>query len=296
VPRQMRRRWPLGVPFREERLAQVQETTGGRKSAGQGVLVVLLCVCLCFWGSARVHGQQSDSIEVLSVRSPRMSTPASLGRPFPGRTGGSAFGSQPGPREPWNRRESLPVGRSPHVVYEDRYAPRYGDWRPVVERVLRRFLECGILGTRKRVPRFMRVACQDCKAEYMVPFSCKGRALCPSCGQRRAQEFSDFLQQEVLEDPRGVSQCLALPATHDLTRTWCSPFRRCCAPPSCGKGRLLRLLSRCAWNTVRLGLETALDRLVVPGAVVSVATAGDLTNHILIALHRLCGCLGPGFR
>jgi hypothetical protein len=34
-----------------------------------------------------------------------------------------------------------------------------------------------------------------------VPFSCKGRGLCPSCGQRRCQEFSDFLHQEVLAPP-----------------------------------------------------------------------------------------------
>lgn len=144
-------------------------------------------------------------------------------------------------------------------VYEDRYAPRYGDWRPVVERVLRRFLECGILAF-----GFMRVACQDCKAEYLVPFSCKGRALCPSCGQRRAQEFSDFLHQEVLEE---------VPYSHvvfTIPKMLRSTFLR--------ERRLLRLLSRCAWNTVRLGLETALDRSIFPGAIVSVATAGDLTN------------------
>src|SRR5271170_4460826 len=80
-------------------------------------------------------------------------------------------------------------------VYEDRYADRHGAWRPVVERVLQRFLECGMLAC-----GLLRVACQDCKAEYLVPFSCKGRGLCPSCGQRRAQEFSDFLHQEVLEN------------------------------------------------------------------------------------------------
>jgi hypothetical protein len=96
----------------------------------------------------------------------------------------------------------------------------------------------------------MRVACQDCKAEYLVPFSCKGRALCPSCGQRRAQEFSDFLNQEVLED---------VPYSHvvfTIPKMLRSTFLR--------ERRLLRLLSRCAWNTVRLGLETALDRPPLP--------------------------------
>ncbi len=144
-------------------------------------------------------------------------------------------------------------------VYEDRYAERYGEWRQVVEQSLRRFLECGILAC-----GFLRVACQDCKAEYLVPFSCKGRGLCPSCGQRRCQEFSDFLHQEVLEEVPYSHMVFTIPK---LLR-----------PTFLRERRLLRLLSQCAWNTVRLGLQTALDRSVVPGAVVSVATAGDLTN------------------
>ena len=54
-------------------------------------------------------------------------------------------------------------------ISDERYAARYGDWRPEVERVLRRFLQCGILAY-----GFMRVACTECRVEYLVAYSCKG--------------------------------------------------------------------------------------------------------------------------
>jgi hypothetical protein len=40
----------------------------------------------------------------------------------------------------------------------------------------RKFLRCGILSH-----GFARVRCADCAYERLVPFSCKGRAICPSC-------------------------------------------------------------------------------------------------------------------
>ena len=46
----------------------------------------------------------------------------------------------------------------------DRLVPRF------VERELRSFLECGILAR-----GFLRVHCDDCGEDRVVPFSCKGR-------------------------------------------------------------------------------------------------------------------------
>jgi ribosomal protein S27E len=52
-----------------------------------------------------------------------------------------------------------------------------------VERELRDFLGCG------RLERgFARVRCDACRFERLVPFSCKARAICPSCGERRMAE------------------------------------------------------------------------------------------------------------
>lgn len=49
-----------------------------------------------------------------------------------------------------------------------------------VEEEFRRYLDCGILAK-----GFLRLRCDDCRKETLVAFSCKRRALCPSCSHRR---------------------------------------------------------------------------------------------------------------
>lgn len=62
-----------------------------------------------------------------------------------------------------------------------------------VERELRRFVDCGVLAK-----GFARFACDDCRADRLVPFSCKGRGFCPSCGGRRMAERGAHLIDAVL--------------------------------------------------------------------------------------------------
>jgi len=45
---------------------------------------------------------------------------------------------------------------------------------------------------------FLRVKCEQCRAEKLVAFSCKRRAICPSCGARRMVETAALLVEEVL--------------------------------------------------------------------------------------------------
>ena len=52
----------------------------------------------------------------------------------------------------------------------------------------RKFLRCGALAH-----GFARVRCEDCAFERLVPFSCKGRGFCPSCGGRRMAERAAHL-------------------------------------------------------------------------------------------------------
>ncbi len=52
-----------------------------------------------------------------------------------------------------------------------------------VENEFRRYIECGVLGR-----GFMRVHCDGCGRDELVAFSCKGRALCPSCVGRRMSD------------------------------------------------------------------------------------------------------------
>ena len=62
-----------------------------------------------------------------------------------------------------------------------------------VEREFREFLLCGVFEA--GVARFQ---CEGCAREHLVPFSCKGRGFCPSCGGRRMTERAAHLVDAVL--------------------------------------------------------------------------------------------------
>src|SRR3989441_4714275 len=62
-----------------------------------------------------------------------------------------------------------------------------------VEQEFRDFLTCGVLAH-----GFARLRCADCAVERLVPFSCKGRGFCPSCGGRRMTECAARIVDEVL--------------------------------------------------------------------------------------------------
>lgn len=68
--------------------------------------------------------------------------------------------------------------------------------RPVpyfVERELRSFLECGVLAN-----GFLRVHCDSCGKDRVVPFSCNGRSVCSSCSGRRMTDTAAHLVDRVL--------------------------------------------------------------------------------------------------
>jgi hypothetical protein len=75
-------------------------------------------------------------------------------------------------------------------------ARRNADGSPLpefVEQEFRDFLTCGLLAH-----GFARLRCTDCAFERLVPFSCKGRGFCPSCGGRRMTECAARLVDDVL--------------------------------------------------------------------------------------------------
>jgi hypothetical protein len=69
----------------------------------------------------------------------------------------------------------------------DRPVPRF------VEDEFRSFLDCGILAR-----GFLRLRCQSCGHDRLLPYSCKGRAWCPSCGGRRMADVAAHLVDRVL--------------------------------------------------------------------------------------------------
>jgi hypothetical protein len=68
--------------------------------------------------------------------------------------------------------------------------------RDVPEFVVQEFegyLRCGILAY-----GFGRLHCETCLVDRLVPFSCKGRGFCPSCGARKMAETAAFLVDSLL--------------------------------------------------------------------------------------------------
>jgi hypothetical protein len=62
-----------------------------------------------------------------------------------------------------------------------------------VEREFREFLDCGVLAR-----GFIRLRCGSCGLDRLVPFSCKNRGFCNSCGGRRMADTAAHLVDRVI--------------------------------------------------------------------------------------------------
>ena len=107
---------------------------------------------------------------------------------------------------------------------------RDGDGLPrFVEQEFRDFLDCGCLAS-----GFARFRCDGCGHNRLVPFSCKGRGFCPSCGGRRMAERAAHLVDHVLPDAPIRQWVLSLPFRlryllawdHDLCRALVAVYVR----------------------------------------------------------------------
>ena len=161
-------------------------------------------------------------------------------------------------------------------VYDDRFATRYGFFRPYVKQVIYRFLDCGILHN-----GFARVKCEECGHEFLLGFSCKRRHFCPSCHQKRVVEFGEWLCQEVLKAVPHRHFVFSIPK---ILRRYFLYDRK-----------LLSDLSRCGWETLKKFFREAVpEEGAVPGAVVAIHSFGDFLGwhphlHILCTDGCFCG-------
>src|ERR671934_86162 len=62
-----------------------------------------------------------------------------------------------------------------------------------VQREFYAYLQCGILAH-----GFLRLGCDTCHHELLVPFSCKRRGFCPSCAGRRMAQMAAHLVEQVI--------------------------------------------------------------------------------------------------
>ncbi|HYR95385.1 MAG TPA: transposase zinc-binding domain-containing protein [Candidatus Binatus sp.] len=87
-----------------------------------------------------------------------------------------------------------------------------------VEREVREFLTCGVLAR-----GLARVRCEGGAFERLVPFSCKRRGFCPSCGGRRMAELAAHLVDAVLPHVPVRQWVLMLPDRATSSAARCSP-------------------------------------------------------------------------
>ena len=155
-------------------------------------------------------------------------------------------------------------------LYEEQYQPRYGFLRPIIPEVVNKFLDCGDLEH-----GFARVRCDDCKHEYLLAFSCKGRWFCPSCHQKKVQLFGALLSEAVL-----------FPVPH---RHFTFGIPKMLRPYFRFDRDLLKDLCRLAHECLIEYLRTTLDLPEgLPGIVMAIHTFGEYLDfhphlHALVA-------------
>jgi hypothetical protein len=145
-------------------------------------------------------------------------------------------------------------------VYSERFQERYGFWRPVIRTSIDKFLKCGDVKE-----GFARVRCPDCQEEFFVAFSCRQRACCPSCDQKRALLLGHRLRDEVLA-----------PVPH---RQWVFTIPKRLRVYFRYDRKLLGKLCRAAYETVCDVFKLEIDGdSGTPAMVGAVQTFGDLIH------------------
>jgi hypothetical protein len=142
-------------------------------------------------------------------------------------------------------------------LWEERFEQRYGFWRPFWDPAVFSYMDCGLFES-----GFARVVCPECRFEFLVAFSCKGRGLCPSCGAKRAAIFSELLQKKILADVAHAQWVFTLPK---MLRPYFLYHRE-----------LLGELARISYETVREMMAEAADEPDArPGMVAVIQTFGS---------------------
>jgi len=133
-----------------------------------------------------------------------------------------------------------------------------------VEQELRAYLQCGVLAH-----GFLRLHCDDCQLDRLVPFSCKRRGFCPSCGGRRMADTAAHLVDRVLPEVPIRQWVFTLPY----------PLRYRCAYDAKLTSEVLRAFLRALFAELRRRIRRELgSRAEQCGAVTFVQRFGSAMN------------------
>jgi len=152
--------------------------------------------------------------------------------------------------------------------YENRFEREYGYFRPVIQNVVEKYLDCG-----NPMCGFARIRCPDCGEERLLMFSCKTRGFCPSCHAKRREEWGEWMREELLLDVPHRQVVFTIPKMLRLF------FRF--------KRKLLHSLCLSAVRSLVKFLHTATGFELMPGVVAVIQTFGDRINfhphiHVLM--------------
>jgi hypothetical protein len=152
--------------------------------------------------------------------------------------------------------------------YESRFMRDYGYFRPVIQDVVEKYLDCG-----NPMCGFARIRCPDCGEERLLMFSCKTRGFCPSCHAKRREEWGEWMREELLLDVPHRQVVFTVPKMLRLF------FRY--------NRKLLNSLCLCAVRTLLRFFYTATALELMPGVVAVIQTFGERINfhphiHVLI--------------
>ena len=152
--------------------------------------------------------------------------------------------------------------------YDHRFEKEYGYFRPVIQDVVEKYLDCG-----NPMCGFARIRCPDCGEERLLMFSCKTREFCPSCHAKRREEWGEWMREELLLDVPHRQVVFTVPKMLRLF------FRF--------KRKLLYSLCLCAVHTLEKFLQTVTALELMPGVVAVIQTFGACINfhphlHVLV--------------
>ncbi len=152
--------------------------------------------------------------------------------------------------------------------YEDRFEKEYGYFRPVIQDVVEKYLDCG-----NPMCGFARIRCPDCGEERLLMFSCKTRGFCPSCHAKRREEWGEWMREELLLDVPQRQVVFTIPKMLRLFLRY--------------KRKLLNLLCLYAVQALLKFFHAATGLELMPGVVAVIQTFGDRINfhphiHVLM--------------
>jgi len=95
----------------------------------------------------------------------------------------------------WETHIGIDIFPTSLVVRIDlpRFEKEYGYFRPVIQDVVERYLDCG-----NPMCGFARIRCPGCGEERLLMYSCKIRGFCPSYHAKRREEWGEWMREELL--------------------------------------------------------------------------------------------------